>query len=41
MTDLESEADDDKTDRTVRGKGEEESLGESGSIGAEWSRAED
>ena len=34
MTDLESEADDDTTDETVRGTGEEASLGASGSSGA-------
>ena len=41
MMDSESEADADTTDGTVRGTGEEESLGASGSTGAEWSRAED
>ena len=40
MTNLESEADD-ATDGTVRGTGEEASLGASGSSGAEWSMAED
>ena len=40
MTNLESEADD-ATDGTVRGTGEEASLGASGSSGAEWIMAED
>ena len=40
MTDSESEADNDTTDRTIRGTGDEESLGASGSSGAEWSGAE-
>ena len=41
LKDSESEADANTTDGTVRGTGEEESLGASGSTGAEWSRAED
>ena len=40
LTDSESEADD-ATDGTVRGTGEEASLGASGSSGAEWSGVED
>ena len=40
LTDLDSEADN-TMDKTVRGTGEEDSLGASGSIGAEWSGAED
>ena len=40
LTDSESEVDD-ATDGTVRGTGEEASLGASGSSGAEWSGAED
>ena len=39
-TDSESEADADTTDRTVRGTGEEASLGAIGSSGAEWSGVE-
>ena len=39
LTDSESKADD-ATDETVRGTGEEASLGASGSSGAEWSRVE-
>ena len=34
-------ADDDTTDGNVRGTGEEESLGASGSSGAEWSGAKE
>ena len=40
LMDSESEVDD-TTDGTVRGTGEEASLGASGSSGAEWSGAED
>ena len=36
LTDLESEADDNTLDGTVRGTVEEESLGESSSSGSEW-----
>ena len=39
LTDSDSEADN-ATDGTVRGTGEEASLGASGSSGAEWSRVE-
>ena len=41
LTNSESEADANTTDRTMRGTGEEASLGASGSSGAEWSGAED
>ena len=41
LTYSEYEADADTTDGTVRGTGEEASLGASGSSGAEWSGAED
>ena len=40
LTDSESEAHD-TTDGTVKGTGEEASLGASGSSGVEWSGAED
>ena len=40
MTDSESEADDDTTEGTVRGMGEEEYLGTIGSSGEEWSGVE-
>ena len=41
LTDSESKADDDTTDGTVRGTGEEESLGASGSSGGDCNGAED
>ena len=41
LMDSEYEADADTTDGTVRGAGEEASLGASGYSGAEWSGAED
>ena len=41
LTDSESEADANTTDGTVRGMGEEASLGARGSSGAEWRGAED